>query len=177
VATVSVTMRDLLLDAEDRMELTERGLVEKVAHPAHGNMDHRISARLIRLGTPDECVFKNTRLSPDRDGLRYVPDTLVVLPENPVPVEPHADYAGVPDLVVEILSEGRADRERDEEEKVRRYAIRGVPHYWIADPDTGTTVRWLRLRPETGAYETVWTRPLGEAVMPWSAPAAPPATA
>jgi Uma2 family endonuclease len=158
-------MRDALLDAEDRMELTEKGLIEKVVHPAHGNMDHRLSARLIRLGVPDECVFKNTRLSPDRDGLRYVPDAIVVLPDNPVPADPHQDYAGVPDLVVEILSEGDSERARDLEEKPRRYALRGIPNYWIADPDTDS-VRWLRLGAAGAGYHGVWTRRLAEVTLP-----------
>jgi Uma2 family endonuclease len=63
-----------------------------------------------------------------------------------------------------------------EEEPWRPYRRPCVPHYWIADPDAGT-VRWLRLSPETGAYETVWTRPLGEAALPWNDSASPVAGA
>ena len=39
---------------------------------------------------------------------------------------------GVPDLVVEILSEGTA--EVDKKKKYREYQKAGVPEYWIVDP-------------------------------------------
>jgi Uma2 family endonuclease len=41
-------------------------------------------------------------------------------------------YWGVPDLVVEILSEGTA--EVDKKKKYREYQKAGVPEYWIVDP-------------------------------------------
>ncbi|HUH11744.1 MAG TPA: Uma2 family endonuclease [Longimicrobiales bacterium] len=40
---------------------------------------------------------------------------------------------GAPDLVVEVLSESTAGRDRVL--KRRRYAHFGVPEYWVADPD------------------------------------------
>jgi Uma2 family endonuclease len=39
---------------------------------------------------------------------------------------------GVPDLVVEILSEGTA--KEDKEDKFKEYQRAGVPEYWIVDP-------------------------------------------
>ncbi len=52
----------------------------------------------------------------------------------------HADriekYWGVPDLVVEIISEG--DAKRDRLEKPEDYAQAGIPEYWIVDPETKT---------------------------------------
>ena len=39
---------------------------------------------------------------------------------------------GAPDLVVENLSP--STRSRDRGVKLRRYAVAGVPHYWIVDP-------------------------------------------
>lgn len=41
---------------------------------------------------------------------------------------------GVPDLVVEVLSAGTEARDRGV--KLRRYAVAGVPHYWLVDPTT-----------------------------------------
>jgi Uma2 family endonuclease len=38
-----------------------------------------------------------------------------------------------PDLVVELLSPGKANAERDREKKLELYSRRGVQEYWIAD--------------------------------------------
>lgn len=38
------------------------------------------------------------------------------------------------DLVVEVVSEGEEDRERDLVTKRREYATAGIPEYWIVDP-------------------------------------------
>jgi Uma2 family endonuclease len=42
------------------------------------------------------------------------------------------------DLVVEIVNEGKAQRERDFEDKRRDYAAAGIPEYWIVDPESQT---------------------------------------
>jgi Uma2 family endonuclease len=43
---------------------------------------------------------------------------------------------GAPEVLVEILSPSRP--EYDRLTKARRYAARGVQHYWILDPDERT---------------------------------------
>lgn len=40
---------------------------------------------------------------------------------------------GSPELVVELLSPGKANEERDREKKLELYSRRGVQEYWIAD--------------------------------------------
>ena len=50
-------------------------------------------------------------------------------------------YWGVPDLAVEILSEGTEHKDR--EIKRREYALAGVGEYWIIDPEA-MTVETLR---------------------------------
>jgi Uma2 family endonuclease len=158
------TIAELLLAAEERMELTDEGWVEKVAHPAHGRMDMAVGVRLTDLRVSLECLYVHVRLTAEPNGNRYVPDLFVVLPSNPVPVEEQADYGGAPDLLVETLSP--SSRDRDYHEKRRAYAARGVPHYWLADPDT-RQVTWLRL--VEARYVEQWTRPLDEVELPWSA--------
>lgn len=59
-------------------------------------------------------------------------------------------YWGVPDLAVEILSEGTEKRDRDI--KREEYAQAGIPEYWIIDPDA-KTVELLRLNRETELYD------------------------
>ena len=39
-----------------------------------------------------------------------------------------------PQLVVEVVSPGKANRQRDYVEKREQYATRGIPEYWIVDP-------------------------------------------
>ncbi len=58
--------------------------------------------------------------------------------------------AGVPDLVVEVVSEG--NRRHDEVRKRRLYARHGVAEYWVVDPEL-ETVKVYR-RPEDG-YDQV----------------------
>lgn len=65
----------------------------------------------------------------------------------------HADrigkYWGVPDLVVEVISPGT--EQTDRETKRDEYAQAGVPEYWIIDPET-KMLDLLRLEREAEAY-------------------------
>lgn len=165
------TTRDHLLAAEDRMELTEKGWIEEVSHPAHSRACHKVSVRLDRAGVPEDCVYQNVRLAPDADGLRYSPDVAVVLPDNPAQPEDEVDYPGVPDLVVEVVSTTPEDRARDFEEKVRRYARRGIQRYWVLDPLTleVTEFRLTRSLRDPGHRRYTRSRPgpLAEADLRW----------
>ena len=73
-AAARPTTAELLLSAEERMELTDEGWVEKVAHPAHGRMDIAVAVRLAGLGVSLECLYAKVRLTPEPNGNRYVPD-------------------------------------------------------------------------------------------------------
>lgn len=55
-----------------------------------------------------------------------------------------------PALVVEVVSPGQANRERDYRYKHTGYAARGIAEYWIVDPETRqvTLCRWV-----SGQYE------------------------
>lgn len=43
-----------------------------------------------------------------------------------------------PQLVVEVVSPGKANRERDLIRKRARYAARGIPEYWLIDSQDQT---------------------------------------
>lgn len=54
-----------------------------------------------------------------------------------------------PLLVIEVLS--RSTRVRDRKVKSELYALAGIPHYWMADPDRRTIEAWSLV---DGVYET-----------------------
>jgi len=55
-----------------------------------------------------------------------------------------------PDLVVEVVSPGDLQRDRDYLAKRMQYQDRGIPEYWIVDPQVQ---RVLRLSLHAGQYE------------------------
>ncbi len=61
------------------------------------------------------------------------------------------------DLVIEVVSGGRKDRERDLVTKRAEYAQAGIPEYWIVDPEP-ETVTVLRLDGESYAVHGVFRR-------------------
>jgi len=73
------------------------------------------------------------------------PDLLVVAASQQVSTR---GIEGAPLLLVEILSPSRP--EYDRLTKASRYAARGVPHYWLVDPD-GRTIECFQLD-DSGVY-------------------------
>ena len=55
-----------------------------------------------------------------------------------------------PLLVVEVVSPGKANRDRDYRYKRSEYAARGIAHYWIIDPQER---KFVRLKLVDGLYE------------------------
>ncbi len=79
------------------------------------------------------------------------PDLMVVLAEHRHYVSP-SRIIGAPDLVVEILSPATAERDRSL--KLKLYSGRGVPEYWLVDPDAHAV---LRYRASSGGYRLTET--------------------
>jgi Uma2 family endonuclease len=52
---------------------------------------------------------------------------------NPTTGRRDGKLYAAPDLVVEVLSPGRENEERDRETKLTLYSRRGVLEYWIVD--------------------------------------------
>ncbi len=73
-------------------------------------------------------------LSPDP--LQVVQPDLVYVSKERAGIVTALNIQGVPDLVVEILSEGTMLRDR--REKFRLYERAGVPEYWIVDQEEDT---------------------------------------
>lgn len=73
----------------------------------------------------------NAGVIPD---LLWVSDQrLPVVTINPRTGQPDGKFHAAPDLVVEVLSPGRDNEQRDREIKLTLYSRRGVREYWIVD--------------------------------------------
>ena len=62
------------------------------------------------------------------------PDVVWVSKERlPVLLDEAGHLRGAPELIVEVLSPGKANEERDREVKLKLYSRRGVSEYWLVD--------------------------------------------
>jgi Uma2 family endonuclease len=68
---------------------------------------------------------------------------------------PDGKLHDAPDLVVEILSPGRAKEERDREKKLGLYSRYGVHEYWIADWRAATLEIYRQEQDELRLVETL----------------------
>jgi Uma2 family endonuclease len=71
-----------------------------------------------------------------------------------------------PALVIEVVSPGQANRERDYRYKHTEYAARGIAEYWIVDPETTQVILclWVNGRYEDRLYSGA--EPLKSTVVP-----------
>ncbi|MEO0397617.1 MAG: Uma2 family endonuclease [Cyanobacteria bacterium P01_A01_bin.137] len=144
-----------------RYELVDGALVEM---PPESDENLSIARTLLLAlikHIPAELVTWGTEIevSGRRVGCR-IPDLLVHFEES------KAALAGTkratithdmppPALVVEVVSPGQTNRDRDYRYKHTEYAARAIAEYWIVDPETRqvTICRW-----DNGMYEdTVYT--------------------
>ena len=95
--------------------------------------------RLIKTHT---CILEVPVLKPGQPQNRY-PDLVILKPEH---LELTRTQLAVkasmppPQLVVEVVSPGKANRERDYVAKREQYAARGIPEYWIVDPQAEVVI-------------------------------------
>jgi Uma2 family endonuclease len=89
------------------------------------------------------------------DAANRYPDLVVLQPEHILLTASRLTITvdmPPPQLVVEVVSPGKVGRERDYDRKRAQYAARGIPEYWIVDPQE-EMVAVLRL--ESGQYVEV----------------------
>ncbi len=110
---------------------------------------------LIKHLPADRVVWGTEIEVTGRRATARIPDLLVHSEESKVAVAsaPRATLTRdmpPPALVVEVVSPGQANRERDYRYKHTEYAARGIAEYWIVDPETRqiTLCRWV-----SGQYE------------------------
>jgi Uma2 family endonuclease len=71
-----------------------------------------------------------------------------------------------PALVIEVVSPGQANRDRDYRYKHTEYAARGIAEYWIVDPETKqvTVCQWVNGLYEATIYQEA--NPIQSAIVP-----------
>lgn len=86
-----------------------------------------------------------------------IPDLMVLSPEGAAEISQFKRSTITldmppPILVVEVVSPGKANRDRDYRYKRSEYAARGIDNYWIIDPQEG---KFVCLQLENGLYEEI----------------------
>ena len=83
-----------------------------------------------------------------------IPDLIFISNERLKRVLADGRLTAAPEIVVEVLSPGKANENRDRTVKRNLYSTRGVSEYWILDPDT-RTIDVSRKRKEGGLKRAV----------------------
>lgn len=98
-----------------------------------------VNPRLIRIHS---CEIQVPVLN-SKDAANRYPDLVILREEHLALTQKRLTITRdmpPPRLVVEVVSPGRANRERDYEHKRRQYAALSVPEYWLIDPELGKIV-------------------------------------
>jgi Uma2 family endonuclease len=90
----------------------------------------RLKAFLQSRSIPGRVLFAPLPLKL-RPGKFREPDIVYLNPRRLTNLTGHAEGA---DLVMEVVSEGADNRQRDLDIKPREYAAAGIAEYWIVDP-------------------------------------------
>jgi Uma2 family endonuclease len=143
------TTRDLEVMPDDggRYEIIDGDLhVTRSPHIRHQGVATRISTRL-------EVWSEATGLgrSFQTPGLVFTP-TDAVIPDVvwasnrclAIGIDDKGHFTLAPELVVEVLSAGKENQQRDREFKLKLYSIHGVQEYWIGDWQAQTIAVYRR---------------------------------
>lgn len=134
-------------DREGRCELIDGELI--TVPPESGtntDLAHFLFLQFVNAGIPFQqvklhsCELQVPVLQPGDAANRY-PDLVLLRPEHIALTRTRLTIfcdALPPYLVVEIVSPGSRNRERDYTRKRAQYAARGIPEYWVADPGNAT---------------------------------------
>lgn len=109
-----------------------------------------IPRKLIRL---HQCEIQVTVLE-SKDPANRFPDLVILRPEHLDLMKTRMTVKSdmpPPQLVTEVMSPGSQNRNRDLNRKRAQYAERGIPEYWILDPEN-RSITVLQL--QDGNYET-----------------------
>ncbi len=109
--------------------------VTRSPHFKHQQVTGRIFAVLDSWSTASEsgeAFIMPGLIFSDSDNV--APDVVWVSRERLAQIEDEAGHLqGAPELVVEVLSPGKANEDRDRLAKLKLYSMQGVQEYWIVD--------------------------------------------
>lgn len=144
---ITLTIDDLeaLPDDGNQYELIDG---ELYMSRAPGFLHQRVVVRLVYLlETYSEDVGKGVVIG--GPGVIFgkhdsvIPDVVFVREERRHIIS-NRGLTAAPDLVVEILSPGEPNADRDRKLKLQLYSREGVPEYWIVDPEAHTLALYRR---------------------------------
>ena len=128
---------------DKRYELVEGRLVELPPESEpNTSLANFLFLQLVNAGLPfrqiqpHSCELQVPVLQPGDPANRY-PDLVILREEHLELTRKRLTITFdmlPPHLVVEVVSPGERNRERDYGRKRRQYAARGVPEYWLLDP-------------------------------------------
>lgn len=109
--------------------------VTRSPHHKHQHVTGRIFAVLdnwsIDSGLGEPSIMPGLIFS---DSDNVAPDVVWVSYERLAQIQDEAGhFRGAPELVVEVLSPGKANEDRDRLAKLKLYSVQGVKEYWIVD--------------------------------------------
>lgn len=109
--------------------------VTRSPHHKHQQVTGRIFAVLdgwsLDSGLGEASIMPGLIFS---DSDNVAPDVVWVSYERLVQIQDEAGhFCGAPELVVEVLSPGKANEDRDRLAKLKLYSVQGVREYWIVD--------------------------------------------
>ncbi|GAB4146326.1 MAG: Uma2 family endonuclease [Cyanobacteria bacterium J069] len=156
---------------EGRYELIDGELVELPPESEPNNwiannlqfllaLAHLFPRRLIKTHSLELQV---PVLQPKDAANRY-PDLVVLRPEHLTLTQRRLTITlemPPPRLVVEVVSPGKTNRDRDYVRKRAQYAVLGIPEYWLIDPEAQTV---MVLSLEAGAYREIGVFGMGAAI-------------
>ena len=174
LATAPMSLEDFLAYTEEveiRYELENGELCEM---PPESDLNRRIATFLLiyfaQLGVLPECLTQKTEIAVSGSRVTVRLPDLMVLSEEAAAALAEATRSTItmemppPRLVVEVVSPGKQNIDRDYRYKRSQYQARAIAEYWIVDPLTQrvTVLHWVEGLYEEATFdgEAIVTSPL-----------------
>ena len=174
LATAPMSLKDFFAytaETEIRYELENGALCEM---PPESDLNRRIATFLLiyfaQLGVSPECLTQKTEIAVSGSRVTVRLPDFMVLSEEAAAALAEAPRSTItmemppPRLVVEVVSPGKKNIDRDYRYKRSQYQARAIAEYWIVDPLTQRVIvlHWVEGLYEEATFEgeAIVTSPL-----------------